>query len=759
MWYNTLNGYAYKSVALLPTLRSEGGFTDIMKKRILAFVLCVVMLVPLFSSCSGGLVESIMQVYLSHQVYDLDPLNAMTNDAQLKIVSLIFAGLYKLDDNGRVQDDLAAKTEVINKEDKGEYTLRITLKETSWSDGSAVSSDDVVYTFKRVLKARNSNAATAMLMKIENAKEVKEGKVSIDRLGVTAPETDVVEISFTEFITDELLEEFKLSLTSPALFPLRETYVEGKPDWAKKPSSIVCSGPFILRKASYDGGQVILERNEYYFRNREKDSEDKYVTPYRLVINYGVEAEQQLELYESGQVVFVGEIPLSKREEYKSKVTLVDTLSTHTYYFNQNATVYNKGYNDEIIKYITDIYANTNDSVYKKYDTALKAWNEWQNKFKEEVTLPYPELPTQPTTVLGYYTEADIAAFKESVAEYNAAVEAFKTEYAIMRLEAELPPTIPAVPEPAKQVKLFADANVRKALSLVIDREAIAASVVYAKPATGLLNNKIFYASSADKTFRSQGGVISTTKDLATAQSLLAASGITASDYSFAIRVRAADEVHVKIAEQVAAAWGELGFDVTVEPIDVKVNEDIDPSTKEVVSDIRDDLFDEQVVNAGNYQVMAFDLVAESPSAFSVLAPYALNYTGNATVSGAVKVQNPHQTGYNSEAYNELIERAFNAESADERAELLLEAEKLLVDTDAAVMPVLFNQTAHMIGSELNARSLSQSYYGYFYFNKANLKGWEDYRESYFPETSEEPEDEEQPSDEPVDEVGGGDPE
>ena len=60
-----------------------------MKKRIIALVLCVFMLVPVFSSCSGGVVESIMQVYLSHQVYDLDPLYAMNNDAQLKIVSLI----------------------------------------------------------------------------------------------------------------------------------------------------------------------------------------------------------------------------------------------------------------------------------------------------------------------------------------------------------------------------------------------------------------------------------------------------------------------------------------------------------------------------------------------------------------------------------------------------------------------------------------------------------------------------------------------
>ncbi len=735
-----------------------------MKKRILALVLCVFMLVPLFSSCSNELVESIMQVYLSHQVYDLDPLNAMTNDAQLKVVSLIFAGLYKIDDNGKVQDDLVAKTEVINKEDKGEYIVRITLKDTCWSDGSAVSSDDVVYTFKRVLKAQNSNTAASMLMDIKNAKEVKAGTASVDTLGVTAPETNVVEIEFNEFITDEDLQELKLNLTSPALFPLRESHVQGKPDWAKKPSSLVCSGPFILRKVSYESGrgQMIFERNEYYFRNREKDAEDKYVTPYRLVIDFGVSAEQQLELYENGQVVFVGDIPLSKRAEYQSKVTLVDTLSTHTYYFNQNASVYNKGYTDEVLQYFAKHGETQNKNpgtVATSYVAAQEAWALWSNTYKEEVTLQFPEFPEAPAKVLGFYTADDLAAFKAAVADYNAKVAAFKAEYAIMKLSAELPPEIPALPEPLHEAKLFANENIRKALSLAIDREAIAASVVYAKPATGLLTDKAFFGVNAKKTFRSQGSVIATGANISEAQTLIAASGINPSDYSFSIRLRAADEVHVKIAEQVAAAWASLGFDVTVEPIDVMINDDIDPSTKELVQDIRDDLFDEEVVIGGNYQVMAFDFIAQSPNALSVLAPYAMKYTGNATVSGAVKIQSPHQIGYNSEAYNELIDKAFNAETEAERAQILFDAEKLLVDTDAAVMPVVFNQAAHMVGDDLSERSLSQSYYGYFYFNKANLKGWEDYREVYFPETSEETEEEETPSDVPSDGAGGPDPE
>lgn len=740
-----------------------------MKKRIIALVLCVFMLVPVFSSCSGGVVESIMQVYLSHQVYDLDPLYAMNNDAQLKIVSLIFAGLYKLDANGNVVDDLVARTEVINNEVKEEYTVRITLKNTAWSDGSAVSSDDVVYTFKRVLKAQSSNDAAAILFRIKNAAAVKAGEVSVDDLGVTAPETNVVEISFDSFVTNEMVDELKLSLTSPALFPLREGYVQGKPDWAKKPSSMVCSGPFLLRRASYEesNGQFILERNEYYLRNDEKDAEDKYVTPYRIVVDFGVSPEEQLNLYNNGQVVFVNDIPLSLRSEYASKVNVVDTLSTHTYYFNQNAVVYNKGYREEVTKYFTDLYANDDTSTYKKYVTAESAWQTWSKNNAEDVTLPFPTLPESPTPIslpsiaedlseinIVYYSDEDIAAFKTAIQEYNKAVAEFNAEYEIMRFaESAKPPVIPSVPEPRKQIKLFANDDVRSALSLIIDRTAIANEIVFAKAATGLLNDKMFYGIKAGKTFRSQGDVISATAKQAEAEALIASSGVNPADYSFSIRYRAADKVHAAIANTVATAWRSLGFDVVLEPIGIIVNDDMDPSTKEYVTDIRDDIFDEEIIVANNYQVVAIDLVANTPDAFSVLAPFALGYTGNKTVDGAVKAEGEHETGYNSDEYNQLIDNAFKAKTIEERAALLFEAEKLLVADDAAVVPIVFNRTATLIGSKLDARSLSQSYYGCWSFTKANLKGWVEYRDEYFPETSEGEETEASPSDEePTDE-------
>lgn len=190
-------------------------------------------------------------------------------------------------------------------------------------------------------------------------------------------------------------------------------------------------------------------------------------------------------------------------------------------------------------------------------------------------------------------------------------------------------------------------------------------------------------------------------------------------------------ELHKAIAENVAQAWSELGFNVTVKPVttEEKQNGEVD-GTGETQKDIVDDLFDEDY-KSGNFDVMAIDLVPKAPTAFAVLAPFAYDFTGNRSVDGQNTVDTTYVTGYNSEAYNELIEKAFSATSDTERAEYLRQAEKQLLD-DAAVMPVVFNKNASLTSDKLS--KVSMSYYGTYIFTGARLKAWQDYKNAYFPE-------------------------
>lgn len=274
--------------------------------------------------------------------------------------------------------------------------------------------------------------------------------------------------------------------------------------------------------------------------------------------------------------------------------------------------------------------------------------------------------------------------------------------------------------------KLFANAAVRNALSLAIDRTAIAQAIVFADPATGIVPNGVFNANSKDKTFRdaSANSIVTTAnKDAALAK--LSEAKITPSKYSFKISVPEYDDVHVKIAELVAASWSDLGFKVSVDKVKNVDNQDKALSTGEKIAGVKDDIFAEKLI-AGDFDVAAIDYVAYSADAFSVLAPFAFGFSGNATshAQSPEFTVKPHVSGYNNANYNAKIEAASIEADATTRATLLHEAEDILV-ADMPIIPIVFNQSATMQSKELS--NIEFTYYQIAVFTKTKLKDFEKY--------------------------------
>ena len=274
--------------------------------------------------------------------------------------------------------------------------------------------------------------------------------------------------------------------------------------------------------------------------------------------------------------------------------------------------------------------------------------------------------------------------------------------------------------------KLFANADVRNALSLAINREEIAKAVVFAAPANGIVPNGVYEANTKSKTFRDASSLTiasAANKDAALAK--LKTANITPSKYSFKISVPAYDEVHVKIAEIIAASWNDLGFKVTVNKIALKDNADKALTTGEKIGGVKDDMFAEALA-AGDFEVAAVDFVAPSVDAFSCLAPYAYGYSGIASGShnSPEFVVKTHISGYNSAAYNEKIEAAYKEADPTKRAALLHEAEAILI-SDMAVMPVVTNMSVKMQSKELS--NIGTSYYQTSIFTKTSLKNYQDY--------------------------------
>ena len=607
-----------------------------MAKRIIALTLCLFTLVAAFASCAGSIDPTSeykgeqVTMYLAETIYDLDPARAYKNESTKSIVSLLFGTLFVLDEKGKVQPSLAKSYSTEEKD--GEYFMYITMADTAWSDNTPITADDVVFAWKRLLNPNNAFEAASLLFDIKGARAYNKNEISKDDIGITA-DKKLLTIQFEGKID---YDHFLLNLTSLALAPLREDIVAGTKgdDWAKKPGTMVCSGPFKLARISFaksktlfyddinydmkvqmefptadgktekkivfvEGTEIkafraqkvsnfVIERNSYYFRDSEKEEKlDKSVTPYRIIVDCSMSDNDIKEAYESGAILYVGDIPMSLRETYKDAAITKDSLSTSTVYFNQD-------------------------------------------------------------------------------------------------------------------VALFQNADVRRALSMVIDRDAIANKLVFAEAATGLVPTGVFDTGSADKLFRDNATNYEyLTKNESAAIELLGKAGINPAEHSFTLTYAEYDEVQAYIANELATAWGKLGFTVTLNARGTVANNDYYKFTDSIPDDICDDLYAEDLANK-NFEVILLDTVALSADPFSVLAPFATEFSGQ--IMDMSDPQNykstPHVTGYSSAEYDAVIEAIYAEKNIASRSENLHKAEGILMN-DMPVIPIVFNKSACLINEEL----------------------------------------------------------
>ena len=589
-------------------------------KRVLALTLCVIMVALSLASCHGSIDPldenkgDIFKAYITGDMPCFDPGKDFTDESAVKILGMIYEGLFRLDEKGKLVNGIADKVKIIEDDVKGEYKMQITLKETKWSDGNALTADDFVYAWKRIMKASYESSAAALLYDVKNAREVKAGNVSVDELGVSAPSPYVLEISFEGKVD---YDNFQKNLASLALVPLRESAVTKNTsseedntrddNWARRHATLVTNGPFVIKDIDIEECTMRIERNNYYYRDTVEDKLDRYVNPYRITVKFIKDEDNKLasnamapdnlnaiyEKFVAGEILYMGDVPLDKRAELKEEAHLTDANSTYSYLFN---------------------------------------------------------------------TENE----------------------------------------------LFADYRVRKALSMAIDREAIAASVVYADPATGLIAKTVYNATKGD-TFREvYGNALDVKANIDGAKKLLKEAGVSGGSFTLSYRQ---NEVEQKIAEAVKDAWSKLGFNVTLKPLaPTTISVKTDAGTRTAYLDGVQEAYETK-----NFEVLAIDVSMLSTDAFAALAVYSTELSGGGIDMYAEGYPfKTHATGFSDKDYDAIIDRALAEKDAKKRSAILAEAEKYLMDK-APVMPIVFNKDFYLVSKEL--KGLETSYLGYRIFN------------------------------------------
>lgn len=264
--------------------------------------------------------------------------------------------------------------------------------------------------------------------------------------------------------------------------------------------------------------------------------------------------------------------------------------------------------------------------------------------------------------------------------------------------------------------ELLASKDVRKALSLAIDRTELVEKITGTgeKAATGFVPTGVFNTSRKND-FREEGGdLYSATANMSEAKSLLnGKKGSISIAYLIPEtkdlmnsnkRKVVYENVYEDIAEYTAGVWEELGFKVEL----VGLHED---EYREALS-------------TREYDVIGVTNVVNSTDAYAWLAPFATHYSGCAveiSLTGE-DVYTAHQTNWESAEYDALIDAVCYESDRAVRAEKLHEAEEILADECPAI--ALFSYTNGYVKSSKLSGIGSTNYFGTRDFSGLNLKGW-----------------------------------
>ncbi len=105
----------------------------------------------------------------------LNPIFSTTNDVDADIVSLVYAGLMRYDENGQLVPDLASTSTI--SADKKTYTITL-QKDLHWSgaDNAPITADDVVYTFETI---QNPEVGSPLAAAVQGVKIEKVDNLTV----------------------------------------------------------------------------------------------------------------------------------------------------------------------------------------------------------------------------------------------------------------------------------------------------------------------------------------------------------------------------------------------------------------------------------------------------------------------------------------------------------------------------------------------------------------------------------------------------
>lgn len=188
----------------------------------------------------------------------LDPNTVDADFATQAVLSDLFEGLVQEDDNGTIIPAQAERWEASADGKSITFWLRDAAR---WSDGQPVLAQDFVLGWQRAVnpKLRISNRNYLAEAGVANAELIGKGKLNPEKLGVSALEPKVLQVTF-----DKPMPFFMSMLSLPSFMPAPSHLVQQGIAYPAGP--LVSNGAFMLEEWTV-GKQLQLMKNAHYWDN------------------------------------------------------------------------------------------------------------------------------------------------------------------------------------------------------------------------------------------------------------------------------------------------------------------------------------------------------------------------------------------------------------------------------------------------------------------------------------------------------------
>ena len=269
------------------------------------------------ATASAG--EKILSVQVGPDPETIDPaLNSAVDGGNMLLHS--FECLLAVDQNGQLAPGQAESWETSEDGLTWTFHLRDGLK---WSDGSDLTANDFVYSWKRVCDPMVAAPyAETVLSMVEGYDKAIEGDLDALQVAATDNNTLVVTLSAP-------CSYFGSLAAFATLSPVQQATVEANGDaWATKAETYISNGPFYVSDW-VPGSYIMMTKNPYYW-NADAIKLDG------IKWNLIEDSNAAYSAYQTGEVLMIKDVPTEEIPSLKENADFYVDPIIGTYYLSMN---------------------------------------------------------------------------------------------------------------------------------------------------------------------------------------------------------------------------------------------------------------------------------------------------------------------------------------------------------------------------------------------------------------------------------------